>query len=118
MARQLSASSGRIAVAITATPIGGDLLVAITGGRAHIGATAVGIRTGGPATASVITTPAHREDRVAAPAAEKLAKRLDRTVVVVAGIHYDGITKEEIEATLKLCDGLVEALAAELCGEG
>jgi len=115
MERLLSNSSGRLAVSLKAMDVGDDLLVTITGGKAHIGATAVGIKTEGVATASVITTPAHREDRVVGGAAEKLAKKLDKTVVVVAGIHYDNITKEEIDETLRLCDELVNALAVELC---
>ncbi len=114
MAVQLSNSWGRIAVSLTATDIGGDLLVTITGGSAHIGAAAVGIKTEGMATASVITVPAHREDRVVKDAAEKLAKNLDRTVVVVAGIHYDDMNQEEIMDTLQLCDEMVNALVGEL----
>ncbi len=113
--RQYSNTSGRLAVALRAVDVGEDLLVVITGGKAHIGATAVGITAGGLATSSVITTPAHREDRVVKGAAEKLAKKLDKTVVIVAGIHYDNITKKEITETLRLCDELVDALAGELC---
>ncbi len=115
MERLFSNSSGRIAVSLKAVDVGDDLLVTITGGKAHIGATAVGIKSEGVATSSVITTPAHREDRVVKDAAEKLAKKLDKTVVIVAGIHYDNITKEEIVETLRLCDELVAALAGELC---
>ncbi|HTY92178.1 MAG TPA: hypothetical protein VMC84_13465 [Methanocella sp.] len=114
MERQFSSSSGRLAISLKAVDVGDDLVVFITGGKAHIGATAVGIKTEGVATSSVITTPAHREDRVVKDAAEKLAKKLDKTVVVVSGIHYDNITKEEIEETLRLCDELVNALAGEL----
>ena len=115
METQLSNAWGRIAVTLKATDVGGDLLVTITGGRAHIGAAAVGIKTEGMATASVITVPAHREDRVVKDAAEKLAKVLDRTVVVVAGIHYDDMSQDEIMDTLQLCDEMVTALAGELC---
>jgi hypothetical protein len=112
---ELSDSSGRISISLRSVEMGKDLLVTIIGGRGHIGAAAVGIKVGGIATSSVITVPAHREDRVVKDAAEKLAKKLDKTVVVVAGIHYDDITKDEIAEALRLCDGLVEALAGELC---
>jgi hypothetical protein len=111
MERQFSNSLGRVAVSLKAVDIGDDLLVTITGGKAHIGAAAVGINAGGVATSSVITVPAHREDRVVKGAAEKLAKKLNKTVVVVSGIHYDNITGEEIDETLRLCDELV----GELC---
>jgi hypothetical protein len=111
----LSNSSGRLSIAMRAVDIGDDLLVTITGGEGHIGAAAVGINVGELATSSVITVPSHREDRVAKSAAEKLAKALNRSVVVVAGIHYDNITKEEIDETLRLCDELVKALVVETC---
>jgi hypothetical protein len=118
METQLSNSHGRIAVTLKAVAIGSDLLVTVTGGSAHIGAAAVGIKSEGMATSSVITVPAHREDRVVKDAAEKLAKALDRTVVVVAGIHYDDMSHDEIMDTLQLCDEMVNALAGELCKKG
>jgi len=74
MGRQFSNSSGRIAVSLKATDVGDDLLVTITGGKAHVGAAAVGINVGGLATSSVITVPAHREDRVVKGAAESSQK--------------------------------------------
>ncbi len=114
MEKRLSNSWGRINVSLTAVDVGRDLLVTITGGSAHIGAAAVGIKAEGVATSSVITVPAHREDRVARDAAEKLAKALDRTVVVVAGIHYNDMSQDEIMDTLQLCDEMVNALAGEL----
>jgi len=111
----LSNTSGRLSISLRAIDVGSDLLVIITGGKAHIGAAAVGVTCGGLASSSVISVPAHREDRVVKGAAEKLAKALNRSVVAVAGIHYDDITKEEIDETLRLCDELVKALAVELC---
>ena len=109
--RLLELTSGRITVTLRAVEIGDDLLVTITGGKAHIGATAFGTNAGGLASSSVITTPGHRDDRVAKTAAEKLAKALKKNVTVVAGIHYDQITKEEIAEVLRLCDELVGSLA-------
>lgn len=113
--RVMTKSSGRINIELKAAEIGEDLLVTITGGKAHIGATALGTNCGGLASSSVITTPGHRDDRVAKTAAEKLAKALGRNVTVVSGIHYDHITKEEIDKALQLCDELVNGLAGELC---
>jgi hypothetical protein len=114
MVTRLSNSWGRITIALEAVDVGDDLLVTITGGNAHIGAAAVGIKTEGMATSSVITVPAHREDRVVKDAAEKLAKALDRAVVVVAGIHYDDMSQDEIMDTLQLCDEMINTLIGEL----
>ena len=110
-------SSGRITITLKAVEIGDDLLVTITGGNGHIGGTALGTTIGGIATSSVITTPGHRDDRVAKVAAEKLAKALKRNVAVVAGIHYDHITEDEIDEALRLCDELVNELAHEWPGK-
>ncbi len=118
MATELSNSCGRLAVSLRAADIGRDLLVTVTGGRAHVGAVAVGVTCGGLATSSVITVPAHREDRVVKDAAEKLAKALGRTVVVVAGIHYDDMDQGEITDTLRLCDEMIDVLVVELCKKG
>jgi hypothetical protein len=114
MEKVLSNARGRVEVTMKAVDVVGDRLVTITGGSGHIGAVALGIKTGGVATSSVITVPAHKEDRIARDAAEKLAKALGRTVVVLAGIHYDDMSKDEIMDTLQLCDEMVKALAGEL----
>jgi hypothetical protein len=110
-----SNSIGRISIELRAVEVGDGLLVAITGGKAHIGAAAVGISYGSLATSSVITVPGHRDDRVAKDAAEKLSKASGKTVVVVAGIHYNDMSREEIGDALRLCDELVEGLAGEIC---
>ncbi|HEY3422339.1 MAG TPA: hypothetical protein VGK13_04205 [Methanocellaceae archaeon] len=114
--KMMARSSGRITITLKAVEIGEDMLVTITGGKGHIGGTALGTIIGGIATSSVITTPGHRDDRVAKVAAEKLAKILNRNVAVVAGIHYDHITEEEIDEALRLCDELVNELAREWTG--
>ena len=109
--KHIERTSGRIQVTLTAVEIGDDLLVTITGGKGHIGAAALGTNAGGLASSSVITTPGHRDDRVAKDAAEKLAKALKKNVVVVSGIHFDNITKEEIDEVLRLCKEMVGSLA-------
>jgi hypothetical protein len=114
--KMMARSSGRITITLKAVEIGEDMLVTITGGKGHIGGTALGTIIGGIATSSVITTPGHRDDRVAKVAAEKLAKILNRNVAVIAGIHYDHITEDEIDEALRLCDELVNELAREWTG--
>ncbi len=110
-----SNGAGRISIELRAVEVGEGLLVVITGGKAHIGAAALGIGNGSLATSSVITVPGHRDDRVAKDAAERLAKACGRTVVVVAGIHYDDMSRDEIGDALRLCDELVGGLAGDLC---
>jgi hypothetical protein len=40
--------------------------------------------------------------------AEALASRFGVTVVVVSGIHYDGLDKEELHAIKDICNKLLE----------
>jgi hypothetical protein len=111
---ELKASSGRISIGLKAERVGEGLLVMITGGKAHIGAVAAGTFTGGHATSSVITMPAHREDRIVKDAAEKLSKHLKYNTVVVAGVHFEDITPDEINVALKICDSLISELISKL----
>jgi hypothetical protein len=99
--------------------VGDDLLVLLTGGRAHVGAVAVAqprpslADPGQPSsTGSVITLLGHKEDAVAKGMAEALSGKLGRNVVVVAGIHWDALSREGITAVMELCRKIGERIAA------
>lgn len=95
--------------------LGNDILVVLSGGVAHIGAVAMAQprpsiadpRKAG-ATSSVYTYIGHKEDIIAKAMSEKLAKVLNRKVVVVAGIHWDNLKDEEIEVIVKMCHEITE----------
>jgi len=97
-----SRSKGRLSVELRAHRIGRDLLVQITGGEAHIGAVGVGCPLGVRASASVISLPEHRDDRMAHHAAERISATFGCNCAVVAGVHFDDITHEEIKDSLEL----------------
>lgn len=101
-------------------PVGGDLLVVLAGGVAHIGAVAMAQprpslqdpqRTS--ATSSVFTFPGHREDVVVKAMSEELSGRLNRRSVVVAGLHWNGLQKKQIEIVLEMCREITEKIIAE-----
>jgi hypothetical protein len=101
--------------------IGEDLLVVVRGGVAHIGA--VGMATPRPslsdpvkrgATSSVFTFVGHKEDLVVKMLSEELSKIFNRKVVVVAGIHWDGLKKEEIRTVVGLCERLKDRIVEEV----
>ncbi len=109
----LRKDSGPVELELEAANVGGDLLVLITGGDAHLGAVAVG----GYATrsyVSVITMPGHKDDCVATKAAARIADRLKRSCAVLVGIHLVDPTREQITNVVKdalmLVDKMVEAL--------
>ena len=115
----LKKSTGRIEVELNALWVGGkDLVVIISGGKGHIGAVASGTNCGGLAISSVLTTPGHRDDRIAKDAAERISKKLGCSCAVVAGVHYDDITAQEIKDVLAISSSLVEELEGALRTEG
>jgi gallate decarboxylase subunit D len=103
---------------------GKDVIVTITGGVAHVGAVAIGqarpsLRdpTSLSASSSVYCVVGHKEDMLAKRAADRLAARLGSTVVVVAGIHWDALTADDIQridqnATV-LTDLLIERVLSQ-----
>lgn len=97
--------------------MGKDYVFLITGGAAHIGAAATAyIGTDGvQVTTSVL--PHHREDELAAQWAGQAAQTLDAAVTVVAGIHIDNATKEDIQRILEVVRCKMEAELARLCAE-
>jgi hypothetical protein len=118
----IETSKGRFKIESLIHEMGHDLLVSIWGGsRPHIGALAMA--TPRPslkdpevwsATSSNFTFIGHKEDLLVKKISEKLAAALRRNVVVVAGIHWDGVTAREIKTiedlTLKLSDEILKKL--------
>jgi hypothetical protein len=110
-----SQQKGRFELHARVTRLGKDVLVVLSGGVAHIGAVAMAQprpslanpeKAG--ATSSVFTYVGHKEDGIAKTMAEKLAKGLNRKVVVVAGIHWDNLRDEEIEVIVSMCHEITE----------
>lgn len=110
----LEKTSGRLKVGLSASRLGNDLLVVISGGAAHIGAVGAGNVCTGMASSSVITMPGHRDDRIAKAAAERISKSQGCNCVVVAGVHYDGISAHEIEDVMTMCSSLISELEEKL----
>ncbi len=123
--RAFAEKEGAFEVLAQIDQVGDDLLVLLTGGKAHIGAVAIAQPRpslhdpGQPSsTGSVITLLGHKEDAVAKTMAEALSGRLGRNVVVVAGIHWDSLTGEDIAAVMELCRKINEKIAAALPPKG
>ena len=107
---RLSEGKGRVKVSLLASNMGDDPVVFIYNEDAHIGAVAVGEydhkeeRT----SVSVITRLGHKDDAIAQKAAYLISKSTRRPVCVIAGIHLDNITKEEIDKILENAEIAVE----------
>ena len=118
----VSISKGKFKLHAYIQRIGHDLLVSILGGtKPHIGA--VGMAIPRPslrdpkkwsATSSNFTFVGHKEDALVKGISEKLATELRKNVVVVAGIHWDDLTAQEIDIiedlTQKMSDQILKKL--------
>jgi len=101
--QQLTEGDGRVMVSLTAHRLGDDLVVFIYNDKAHVGAVAVGEYDHAEqrASVSVITRLGHKDDALARSAALAIARHTQRPVSVIAGVHVDNITGQEIDAILK-----------------
>ena len=100
---------GRTQVSMSVNRIGEDLIVCLFNEAGHIGATAVAdySEKENRTSVSVISRFGHREDVLASDAARKLCKAVRKPVCVIAGIHLDNITKEEISEIMDNCEKLI-----------
>jgi gallate decarboxylase subunit D len=99
---ELTKGEGRARVNVTVHSMGSDLVVRIYNQNAHIGAVAIGDYDyeHERASVSVITRLGHKDDALAGEAAYLLSKSIRRPVCVIAGVHLDNITREEIDNIL------------------
>lgn len=75
---------------------GRDVLLLITGGEAHIGATSTAYWHEAQCHVETIPVPHHKEHTLTESIAERAASKLQCTVTVVMGIHYDNLSKAHI----------------------
>jgi hypothetical protein len=119
------AGTGRHRVWGTAFLSHESLAVNLVGGEVpHIGAVAVSIprpSLGNPrqrsATTSVFTVVGHKEDELARPMAAELARALDRTTVVVAGVHIHRARAPDLGKLFENAGRIMEVIIARVNGE-
>ncbi len=98
------------------------LAVNLVGGEVpHIGAVAVSIPRSSlanarqrSATTSVFTLVGHKEDDLARPFAAELARTLDRTTVVVAGVHLRRANARDLARVFENAGRAVEVIVAKV----
>jgi hypothetical protein len=99
---ELTEGEGRARVNVAVNSLGSDLVVRIYNQNAHIGAVAIGDYDyeHKRASVSVITRLGHKDDALAGEAAYLLSKSIKKPVCVIAGVHLNNITREEIDEIL------------------
>ena len=104
--------------------MGGDRVFLVTGGTAHIGATAMAYAgTEGGIRAEALAVPGHRERELAEELALQAASALGCTVTVAVGIHLDEPDRQQIadaveEARAKMREVLRQARATGQAADG
>lgn len=121
--KQFSAGEFPLAVQMMVTLTGSGIVVQLLGGnRPHIGATV--ITHPRPSLANdrtlscnsiIIPEMGHKEDELAKPLAEKISKAMNCTVVLVAGIHIDNASLEDIQYVKNICWKLVDEFLSHSC---
>ena len=110
--RELTEGEGRTKVSLCAFHTGEDVIVCVHNENAHIGAVALAEydHKWQRVSTSVITRLGHKDDVVAQKAAYSISKHTKKPVCVIAGIHIDNITGEEIEQVLENVNSLIGKL--------
>lgn len=115
---EISFGEGKYRVQISTIMTAQGIIVLMFGGEEpHVGSVAIAIPrpslrdpTRISSTASVYTLVGHKDDEVAKPAAEKLARELNDVVVVIAGIHIEDAAEEEIKILMDNSHKVIEKL--------
>jgi len=107
---EITKGEGRTRISLSAQGFGDDLVVFIYNENAHIGAVAVGEydHRENRTSTSVITRLGHKDDAIAQEAAYLISKHTKRPSCVVAGVHLDNITEEEVQKFLENTNSMVK----------
>ena len=95
-------SQGQYPLSLTLYQLGGDYLVTLEGGEAHLGAIAWNQE-------STVLKP-HKEGPIALEIAAQLEPLLSGQVAVIAGIHYPNLSAQGIQEILQTVAQLTEQL--------
>ncbi len=112
----LTSGDGRSRVSLEAFYMGQDLIVRLFNDSAHLGAVAVGEYDAEHkrASVSVLTRLGHKDDVLAQRAAHLISQCTQKPVCVIAGVHVENITSEEINQILENAAQIVREFITKL----
>lgn len=97
--------------------LGRDRLFIISGGDRHIGASSTAYWEQGQSVVQSCAVPGHKEYELCEQLALRAAAQLQCTVTVVMGIHYDQLTRAEINYICQKVTTLMEHYLTECADE-
>jgi len=83
---------------------GYDWVLFITGGQAHIGSVACSEKNRTPEKVWQITLGQHKEENIVKNAVLRLKAILSGEILVIGGIHYDNLSRKQIQQIEKNCE--------------
>jgi hypothetical protein len=101
-------------IALSVSQVGPDFLCRIHGGDRHIGAVALSEWAADRPSTGCLSATGHKEQAIATDAAHRLCAATRRTVTCVAGIHFDALTRAEIDEISEAAYDLTARAAREL----
>lgn len=108
-------------LSVESKKIGDDLVVMIYGGDIpHVGGAAIAYITKShyrdtlTTSVNIMSFPGHKDYILAQSTAEKLASVLKKSVVVIAGVHINNATHEQIDEVITTVDLMIDDLITQL----
>lgn len=108
---EISISKGRITLSVKVLHIGEDILIIISGGKAHIGAVSLTNHKNAPKT---ISLDSHKEDVITSNMAKTLQTKTKKNLCIIAGVHFNDILPREINDVLALCEDVAKEISGYL----
>lgn len=102
--REITGKSGRIKLAMTIRKLSQDICILLWGGSSHVGAVVVAVPSEKEPLLWSIDLPHHKDMIIARQIALRVCNLRKQKVTVVCGIHYDNITKNEIQSIIQLSE--------------
>lgn len=105
-------------IEVRTAAMGEDVVFLVTGGTAHIGATATArVQDDGSVRTETVELPGHREGALADKLAAMAARAMGRSAVVIAGIHLDNPSRDEVEAVVVQAQTLMKETLERLIAD-
>ncbi|MBC7113821.1 MAG: hypothetical protein H5T34_07425 [Candidatus Methanomethyliales bacterium] len=112
MANLIESGEGRHRVYLEAVSAGNDIVIYIGGGeKPHVGAISICTGRGRPFT---ISLPNHKDYLVSHRASQTIFNETGRSTVVIAGIHVDDASEDDIRKLLKNSEECVRSFLSSL----